>query len=34
MEEIPQNVQKEMSFIFVEHMDEVLKVALIPGEQP
>lgn len=28
VEELPQNVKKGMTFVFIEHMDEVLKVAL------
>ncbi len=28
LEEIPENVRKDLKFIFVEHMDEVLKIAL------
>jgi ATP-dependent Lon protease len=28
LEDIPQSVTKDLSFHFVEHMDEVLKVAL------
>jgi ATP-dependent Lon protease len=34
MEEIPKEVSKDIRFVFVSHMDEVLKVALtkhIPG---
>ena len=28
LEDIPKNVKKDLQFIFAEHMDEVLKVAL------
>ncbi|HID56678.1 TPA: AAA family ATPase, partial [Candidatus Poribacteria bacterium] len=28
LEEVPEHVRKELNFIFVEHMDEVLKVAI------
>jgi ATP-dependent Lon protease len=28
LEEIPENIRKDLKFVFVEHMDEVLKVAL------
>ena len=31
--DVPANVLKALEMIFVEHMDEVLKVALIPGEE-
>ncbi|MDP2632531.1 MAG: endopeptidase La, partial [Candidatus Curtissbacteria bacterium] len=37
LEEIPKNVKKDLQFIFAEHMDEVLKVALtkaLPKEKP
>lgn len=29
LEEIPENVRKDLKFVFVNHMDEVLKVALV-----
>ncbi len=29
--EVPANVLKDLEIIFVEHMDEVLKIALLPG---
>jgi ATP-dependent Lon protease len=32
--DVPANVVKALEIIFVEHMDEVLKVALLPGEGP
>ena len=32
--EVPANVAKALEIIFVEHMDEVLNVALLPGEGP
>ena len=28
LEEVPENVRKDLNFVFVEHMDEVLKVAI------
>ena len=37
LEEIPKNVKKDLQFIFAEHLDEVLKVALtkaLPKEKP
>ncbi len=34
MEDIPDYVQKDLKFVFVKHMDEVLKVALIRPPQP
>lgn len=37
LEEIPKNVRRDLQFIFAEHMDEVLKVALtraLPAEKP
>ena len=30
--EVPANVVKALEIIFVEHMDEVMKIALLPGE--
>ncbi|MBO8137241.1 MAG: endopeptidase La [Desulfotomaculum sp.] len=33
MEEVPNNVKGKMEFKFVEHMDEVLSIALKPGEK-
>lgn len=32
--EVPANVLKALEIIFVEHMDDVLKVALLPSEEP
>ena len=32
--EVPANVVKALEIIFVEHMDEVMKIALLPGEGP
>ena len=32
--DVPANVVKALSIVFVEHMDDVLKVALLPGEGP
>jgi ATP-dependent Lon protease len=32
--DVPANVVKALDIIFVEHMDEVLKAALLPGEGP
>ncbi len=34
IEDIPDYVQKDLKFVFVKHMDEVLKVALIRPPQP
>ncbi|MCL4365612.1 endopeptidase La [Patescibacteria group bacterium] len=34
MEDIPDYVQKDLKFVFVKHMDEVLKVALVKPPQP
>ncbi|MDD5415671.1 MAG: endopeptidase La [Candidatus Daviesbacteria bacterium] len=34
LEDIPDYVQKDLKFIFVKHMDDVLKVALIRSPQP
>ncbi len=37
LDEIPKNVRRDLQFIFAEHMDEVLKVALthaLPKEKP
>lgn len=37
LEDIPKNVRRDLQFIFAEHMDEVLKVALtraLPKEKP
>ncbi len=34
MEDIPDYVQKDLKFVFVKHMDDVLKVALIRPPQP
>jgi ATP-dependent Lon protease len=31
--EVPQNVQKALKIIFVEHIDEVLKIAFIQDEE-
>jgi ATP-dependent Lon protease len=31
--EVPKNVQKALKIIFVEHIDEVLKIAFIPNEE-
>ncbi len=33
MEDIPENVRKKLTFVFVEHMDEVLEHALKRGEK-
>ncbi len=33
MADIPPNVKRELEFVFVEHMDEVLRRALLDGEQ-
>lgn len=33
VDEIPENIRKKMAFVFVEHMDEVLKHALVQGEK-
>lgn len=33
MDDIPQNVKRSLSFILVEHMDEVLETALVKQEQ-
>lgn len=32
LEEIPENVRKDLKFIFVEHMDDVLKVSLVANK--
>ncbi|MGI5838133.1 MAG: endopeptidase La [bacterium] len=32
LEEIPANIQRKLEFVFVEHLDEVLPVALAPSE--
>ena len=32
--DVPANVVKALNIVFVEHMDDVLKVALLPGEGP
>ncbi len=32
--EVPANVVKALEIIFVEHMDEVMKIALLPGGEP
>jgi ATP-dependent Lon protease len=32
--DVPANVVKALSIVFVEHMDDVLRVALLPGEGP
>jgi ATP-dependent Lon protease len=32
--EVPANVVKALEIIFVEHMDEVMKIALLPGSEP
>jgi ATP-dependent Lon protease len=34
LEEIPSRVRKQMEFVFVDHMDQVLSVALKPDVQP
>ena len=34
LEDIPDYVQKDLKFIFVKHMDDVLKVALVRPPQP
>ena len=34
MEDIPDYVQKDLEFVFVKHMDDVLKVALVRPPQP
>lgn len=34
IEELPEDIQKEMKFVFVETVDEALKVALTPGVGP
>ncbi|PKN05275.1 MAG: endopeptidase La [Deltaproteobacteria bacterium HGW-Deltaproteobacteria-9] len=34
MSDVPANVVKALNIVFVEHMDEVLKFALLPGEGP
>ncbi|MDO8619261.1 MAG: endopeptidase La [Candidatus Daviesbacteria bacterium] len=34
MEDIPDYVQKDLKFVFVKHVDEVLKVALVRPPQP
>jgi ATP-dependent Lon protease len=31
--EVPQNVQKALKIIFVEHIDEVMKIAFVPDEE-
>ncbi len=31
MDEIPVNVKRNLEFVLVEHMDEVLKTALVTG---
>jgi ATP-dependent Lon protease len=33
MDEIPENIRRKITFVFVEHMDEVLEHALIRGEK-
>jgi ATP-dependent Lon protease len=33
MDEIPENIRRKITFVFVEHMDEVLENALIRGEK-
>ena len=33
MDEVPESVRKKMTFVFVEHMDEVLEHALVKGEK-
>ncbi len=32
--DVPANVVKALNIVFVEHMDEVLRVAMLPGEGP
>jgi ATP-dependent Lon protease len=32
LEEIPETIKRDLSFHFVDHMDEVLRLALIDGE--
>ena len=34
VEEIPQNVRDDLQFHFVDHMDQVLSLALLPGTRP
>jgi ATP-dependent Lon protease len=34
MPEVPANILKDLEIIFVDHMDEVLKIALLPQEKP
>lgn len=34
LEDIPTNVKKDLKFVFVKHMDEVLKVALVKKAVP
>ena len=29
MEDIPENVKKDLKFFFVKHMDDVLRIALV-----
>ena len=33
LEDVPEDLRKEMNFIFVEQIDQVIKAALLPGER-